>query len=383
MIVKILSRTIVTLLAVVVTGVGLLYLSGNSFIITSLQRTYFVGQVTANINDHTEFKTNVIAADFEQTTPNHPDYNRASLPTEFIRQLESTKTAAFLVVKDGQVLSESYFSDYHDRSKTNSFSMAKTVTTLLLGIAIEEGLVRDLNQPITDFLPEFIGDPLAEKATIGQLSWMTSGYDWDENYYSPFSPTVELYYGNDVRNFLFSRQFVDQPGDSWYYSSASTQLMGIFLLRAIQKARGKLSLSEYLSQKLWRPMGMNDDASWHTDGTGMELTYCCLNTNARNYAKLGQLMMNMGEWQGQQLVPSEFVKKMTQAKGDPVYGLSTWLGASHSPEFYSFSGHLGQLIVVVPEENLVVVRLGEKPYPSSNFIGVTAPRYIEAAMSLY
>lgn len=366
----------------IVATLALLYLSGNGFIITGLQRTYFVGQVTANINDRHEFTTNVIQSADPQPIAKHANYNQKPLPAAFAAELKATQTAAFLVIKDGQVLSENYFSGYHDRSKTNSFSMAKTITTLLLGIAIEEGLVRDLDQAITDFIPEFKDDSIAEKATIGQLSAMTSGYDWDEQYYSPFSPTVELYYGSDVRDFLLNRKFVDEPGSNWYYSSASTQLMGIFLHRAIQKVRGNISLSDYLSEKLWKPMGMNDDALWHTDETGLELTYCCVNTNARNFAKLGMLMLKNGNWQGQQLVPESFVKKMIEPDGDQVYGLSTWLGMHKSPAFYSYSGHLGQFIVVVPEHNMVIVRLGEKPYPSNDFVSETLPHYIEQTLIL-
>jgi len=176
--------------------------------------------------------------------------------------------------------------------------MAKTVTTLLIGIAIEEGYIRDLDQEIVDFLPEFKDDPIGKTATIRQLSLMNSGYEWDENYYTPFSPTVELYYGSDVENFVLNGSFSAEPGSFWEYSSASTQLLGIFLLRALQKPAAAMTLSEYLSEKIWKPMGMNDDALWHTDNQGMELTYCCLNTNARNYAKLGLLMLNKGRWNG-------------------------------------------------------------------------------------
>ena len=379
---KIILRSAIALSITFFLCISLLYISGNGFIVTGVQRTYLVGKNTANINDHNEFETNVIEASSEQAIPKHPNYNQKHLPTAFEKELNETQTAAFIVIQDGQVLYEKYHSGYDERSKTNSFSMAKTVTTLLLGIAIEEGFVRDLDQVVTDFIPEFEGDSLAEKATIGEFSAMTSGYDWDEQYYSPFSPTVELYYGDDVSDFLVNRGFSDEPGSNWYYSSASTQLMGIFLRRAIQKARGNFSLSDYLSEKLWKPMGMNDDALWHTDNTGMELTYCCINTNARNFAKLGLLMLNNGNWQGQQLVPASHIKQMIKPRGDKTYGLSTWLGLHKSPAFYSFVGHLGQFVIIVPEHNMVIVRLGEKPYPTTDFISVTVPHYIDAVQNL-
>ncbi len=379
---KIIKKAVIGVIALFIASTALLYATGNGFIVTSVKRTYLAGEVTANINDHIEFDTKVISTSTPQILTNHPSYNSKALSAEFQKELEELGAVSFLVVKDGQVVFEKYFSGYHNRSKTNSFSMAKTVTTMLLGIAIEEGYVRDLDQPIVDFLPEFRDDPMGKNATVRQLSLMNSGYEWDEQYYTPFSPTVQLYYGDDVSDFLLNREFSAEPGSFWEYSSASTELLGIFLLRALQKPAAAMSLSEYLSEKLWKPMGMNDDALWHTDNTGMELTYCCLNTNARNYAKLGLLMMNKGKWNGQQLIPEEFVEEMLKPEGTSYYGLSTWLSDTQSPSFYAFSGHLGQFIINVPEHNMVVVRLGERPHPGTAFMNETLPKLIDEALKV-
>ncbi len=379
---KIVKNIALGLIILVLISASVLYSTGNGFIFTSVKRTYLAGEVTANINDHAEFENNVIATGTVQAIPNHSNYNNATLSPEFNKQLEALGAASFLVVKDDQVIFENYFSGYNNRSKTNSFSMAKTVTTLLIGIAIEEGYIRDLDQEIVDFLPEFKDDPIGKTATIRQLSLMNSGYEWDENYYTPFSPTVELYYGSDVENFVLNGSFSAEPGSFWEYSSASTQLLGIFLLRALQKPAAAMTLSEYLSEKIWKPMGMNDDALWHTDNQGMELTYCCLNTNARNYAKLGLLMLNKGRWNGQQLVPEHFIEQMIKPEGTSYYGLSTWLSDTQSPAFYAFSGHLGQYIINVPEHNMVVVRLGERAQSSSDYLHESLPMLIEEALKV-
>jgi len=379
---KIVKNIASGLIILVLISASVLYSTGNGFIFTSVKRTYLAGEVTANINDHAEFENNVIATGTVQAIPNHSNYNNATLSPEFNKQLEALGAASFLVVKDDQVIFENYFSGYNNRSKTNSFSMAKTVTTLLIGIAIEEGYIRDLDQEIVDFLPEFKDDPIGKTATIRQLSLMNSGYEWDENYYTPFSPTVELYYGSDVENFVLNGSFSAEPGSFWEYSSASTQLLGVFLLRALQKPAAAMTLSEYLSEKIWKPMGMNDDALWHTDNQGMELTYCCLNTNARNYAKLGLLMLNKGRWNGQQLVPEHFIEQMIKPEGTSYYGLSTWLSDTQSPAFYAFSGHLGQYIINVPEHNMVVVRLGERAQSSSDYLHESLPMLIEEALKV-
>ena len=364
---------------IVLSCIGLL-VTGHGFIFTSIQRTYLAGNITANINDHQSFDVRDIKAGQPTPLKKHSNFNKNPLRTKFLQELEHGNTAAYLVLKEGEIVAEHYFNGYNDRSKTNSFSMAKTITTLMLGIAIDEGFVRDLDQPITDFIPEFKDDPLGKKATIRQFSLMNSGYEWVENYYTPFSPTVELYYGHNIEEFLLGGEFSAEPGTFWEYSSASTQIMGIFLLRALQKAGAASTLSEYLSEKIWQPMGMNDDALWHLDQSGMELVYCCVNTNARNFAKLGILLQNNGRWNNQQIVPSSFVQKMIRPDGQPYYGLSTWLELEKTPNYHWYSGHLGQYIISVPEHNMVIVRLGESRSADVDFRTVTLPKYVEESL---
>ncbi|MEO1594958.1 MAG: serine hydrolase [Pseudomonadota bacterium] len=334
-----------------------LLLSGHGYIFTALARTYLAGHATANIDDHTVFDTRNIDAGDAQPWPLHPDY-RDALPDAFATSLVDGDAVAFLVVHQGKLLAEQYFQGYAANSRTNSFSMAKTVLTLLVGRALEDGIIGDLEQPLTALLPEFSDDPMGQKATLGSLSTMTSGYDWDEHYYSPFSPTVELLYGDDVESFVLGGRFSHEPETHFYYSSASTQLLAVSLSRALERARPGTTLSDYLSETLWQPLGMNDDAVWHIDGEGMELAYCCINTNARNYAKLGQLLLQDGNWDGRQLIDAGFIERMRTPRATDYYGYSTWMNYKADPAFYYFSGHLGQFIIVAPEHDLVVVRLG-------------------------
>jgi len=376
------KRTLFSIVAIIAISTIALYATGYGYIVTSFQRTYLVGNTTANINDHQQFDVKTIATSTSQKLENDTNYNTVELPAELVENLNDYQTAAFLIVKDGKVMSENYYEGYDNRSKTNSFSMAKTVTTLLVGIAINEGHITSFDQSITDFLPEFTNDPIGKQATLANLSLMNSGYEWDENYYSPFSPTVELYHGPDVENFLLNRLFSATPGTFWEYSSASTQLLGTALLRALKKAGAAQSLSEYLSKKIWQPMQMNDDALWHTDAKGMELAYCCLNTNARNYAKLGLLMLNKGQWNGQQIVPAGFIEKMISPDAQPHYGYSTWLSYDHDPAYYSFNGHLGQYIIVVPQHNAIIVRLGETRQKNDALHAKELSYYVKTAVKV-
>lgn len=339
-----------------------LYFTGNDYVFRGFQLTYLKGQKTANIDDYPDFDNNIIMAAAPRVWQEHPQYNQIPLTDTLQKELDDYQTAAFIVIKNNQLLSENYYNGYAQNSLTNSFSMAKSITTMLLGKAIEQGYIKGLDQKITDFLPEYKNDPYGKRCTIGDLSAMTSGYDWDEDYYFPINPTAKAYYGTEIEQQMLSRKFVRRPGGAFTYQSGDTQLLGIILKRALN---GK-SLSTYLQEEFWQPMGMELDAQWSKDqADGMEKTYCCFNSNARDFAKLGQLLLNKGHWYGQQILSPEFVETMItpNAKAFPnskdhVYGYSIWTDNQHTTPFYAMLGHLGQRIIVVPSEDLVIVRLG-------------------------
>ena len=376
------KKLLVGLLIAPLLLVALLFASGHGYIWSAFSKTYLVGNPTANINDHAEFNTREIANAAPQPWLLHPQFEPGVIPAPLEEYLTANGGVAFLVIHRGQILAEYYRKQYGPHSKTNSFSMAKTVVSLLLGKALEDGHIESLDQPITDFLPEFESDPHGRLATVGSLSTMSSGYEWDENYYSAFSPTVKLLYGDDVESYVLEGVFTEEPGSVFYYSSASTQLLGITLLRALRRTDPKATLSGYLSQTLWQPLGMNDSALWHLDEQGMELAYCCLSTNARNYARLGQLMLQNGRWADTQLIDSGFIELMQKPGLEEYYGYGTWLSLESDPAFFSFRGHLGQYIVVVPEHELVVVRLGEWRNRERDTMTETLPFYIEQALSM-
>lgn len=339
-----------------------LYFTGNDYVFHGFQLTYLKGQKTANIDDYPDFDNNIIMAAAPRVWQEHPQYNQIPLTDTLQKELDDYQTAAFIVIKNNQLLSENYYNGYAQNSLTNSFSMAKSITTMLLGKAIEQGYIKGLDQKITDFLPEYKNDPYGKRCTIGDLSAMTSGYDWDEDYYFPINPTAKAYYGTEIEQQMLSRKFVRRPGGAFTYQSGDTQLLGIILKRALN---GK-SLSTYLQEEFWQPMGMELDAQWSKDqADGMEKTYCCFNSNARDFAKLGQLLLNKGQWYGKQILSPEFVETMItpNAKAFPnskdhVYGYSIWTDSQHKTPFYAMLGHLGQRIIVVPSEDLVIVRLG-------------------------
>lgn len=353
------KKLFITLLAIPVLCILALIITGHAYILTGVSRTYMQGHNTANIDDYTAFKTRTITASKAIPWKENEMLKNKSLPAEFLADLEANDAVAFLIAHKGEIVAENYFVGYDDRSKTNSFSMAKTVISLLLGKAIEDGYVKSFDQKITDFIPEFEDQITGEIPTIGSFCTMTSGYVWDENYYSPFSPTVELLYGSNVEDFVLEGNIVDAEKSEHYYSSASTQVLAVALTRALKAKNENLNLSEYLSRNFWQPLGMNDDGVWHLDNNGMELSFCCINTNARNFAKLGQMMLQNGKYNGKQLIDSAYVAQMSVPFAVDFYGYATWINTTYDTPYYLFRGHLGQYIIVVPSEELVIVRLGK------------------------
>jgi len=289
-------------------------------------------------------------------------YNQTPLSETLKNELEELKTVAFLVVKNDSIIYEQYQEGYSDSSLSNSFSMAKSIVGVLAGIALEEGKIK-IDQPVSDFLPEFRkGDK--GKITIRHLLTMSSGLNWWETYISPISHTTEAYYGTDLPKLINKLKVEKEPGTEFRYNSGDPQILS-FVLEA---ATGK-KLSDYASEKLWQPIGAVHDALWNLDKEdGKEKAYCCFYSNARDFARLGKLYLNKGSWNDRQVVPEHYVERsvspigLNNTDGKPVdyYGYLWWLlPDSKYPVFYA-RGILGQFIIVIPEKRLIIVRLGHK-----------------------
>jgi CubicO group peptidase (beta-lactamase class C family) len=356
------GRLLALMLAALVVAAALIQLSGHGYFWTALRYTYLQGQTTAHIDDARNFVQAPIAAAQPESWARASQ--QRSLSPETLSFLTQHKSAAFLVAHKGEMVHESYFAPYGVDSRTNIFSMAKTVTTLLYGAAVQDGIVPALDAKAATWLERYATDPLGRDASLMHLAAMSSGHDWLENYYLPFNPTTELYFGGDAAGTVLRMGFAQAPGKQFYYSSASTQLLGVALSRALARHEPGLDLAAYLSRRLWQPLGMEGGASWSLDreraSGGVELAYCCIHASARQMARLGQLLLQGGRWQARQLIPTEFVERMTRPNGlVDHYGLGLWMDPTHEPAFYFMQGHLGQYVIVVPSEQLVIVRLGQ------------------------
>ena len=353
---KILKGTLVLLLSVIGLTIAYAFISGRTYLFKAVYYNY------AGIDDYKIFDNNTVGSGLAQPWPVSGSYNKINCPDTLSQLLIKLKTVALLVIKNDSMLYEKYWDGYSDSSWSNSFSMAKSITSLLTGIAIKEGKIKSVDQPVSDFLPEF-KDGLAAKLKIKDLLTMSSGSNWDEAYSNPLSITTESYYGSDLYKTATGVKIVKEPGTFHSYKSGDTELLGLVL----QKATGK-TLSDYASEKLWQPLGAEHPALWSLDkGNGNEKAFCCFNSNARDFARIGQLMLDSGTWKGNAIIdPSYYLQSVTACHlpdddglDCDYYGYQWWIRPRFPGVFYA-RGILGQYTIVIPSKRTVIVRLGHK-----------------------
>ena len=350
---KLFVRLAVILIIFTALSVSLLIIFDYTYILRGAKVTYLNGYKTAYIDDYTEFENRLIkTGENHQPWPKHSQYNKV-VETDKLKEVnKDLETAAFLIIKNDSIWYENYYNGYGESSKTNSFSMAKSIVAALLGKAIKDGSVEDLEQPVADFIPNF-----DTSLKVGDLASMASGLNWDENYYNPFSLTARAYFDEDIRTVITNLEVTETPGEKFKYLSGNTQVLGMVL----EKATGR-TLSEYLSESLWRPLGMSSDALWQLDSkeSGMEKAYCCIASNARDFAKIGRLYKDLGYWNGQQLIDTSYIALSTNPrfKDSPQYGYGFWLSHHLNKKIFYMRGVLGQYVIVIPHDNLIIVRLG-------------------------
>ena len=301
--------------------------------------------------------------DFEQDA----NFNRKQLSADSLQKLETNKTDAFLVVQNGKLKFEQYWNGYDRNTLSNSFSMAKTMVAMLVGIAINEGKIKSVEQPVSDFLPYF-NEGGKEKIKLKHLLTMSSGLNFEEKDQSWFGFQGRLYYGNNLENVVKDFAVKEEPGKIFWYRSGDTAIVGLILQKVYAE-----SLADLLSEKIFAKIGAPTAAQWSTDFSGQhEIGSCCLNATARDFARLGELLLNEGNWHGEQIFPAAYYKEMTtsaplQWRDDPAkpfnrYGYYTHLFEHKEMQIISANGFSGQYIWVIPAKKVVIVRLGESDW---------------------
>lgn len=273
--------------------------------------------------------------------------------------LEKNKTVAFLIIKNDTIQYENYFKGYNKESIIPSFSMAKSITSILIGCAIDEDLIKSIDDPITDYIPELKKNGF-EKVKIKHLLQMTSGIKFNESYINPLGEAASFYYGRNLKQQTTKLKLKTKPGIEFNYVSGNTQLLGLVLERALKTK----TITEYFQEKLWTPLEMEYDGSWSIDKKmdGLEKTFCCVNARARDFAKIGRLYLNNGNWNGKQIVSVKWVEESTKidtTQGSvKEYQYQWWLPSTNGD--FMAEGILGQYVYVNPNDNTIIVRMGKK-----------------------
>lgn len=315
---------------------------------------------------------------------------------------KETKTVAFLVIRNDSILFEKYFEKYNESSIVTSFSVAKSFVSALVNIAIQEGHLKGVEDPLTKYIPELIKrDQRFQNITIGHLLNMRSGLQFNESSYAnPFSKITTLYYGKNHLRLVKKLKIKDRPDEKYEYQSVNTEILGIILERATG-----VKLATYFQEKIWKPLGMEYDASWSIDSKKNQnpKAYCCINARARDFAKLGKLYLNEGKWKGKQLIEKSWVEESTKPNVNNNFYQNHWYstskvlqdensktryfqdsisaaGAVESPLFlvkksvrekgkwyvryasnsYMAVGVFGQYIYIDPDKSLMMLRFGKK-----------------------
>ena len=280
--------------------------------------------------------------------------------------LDESGATAFLVIHDDKLLYERYFNGYDETSVNTSFSMAKSFASALVGIAINEGRIKSVDEPITIYIPELLEkDERFKSITIRHLLTMSSGIKYEEGGDLPWSDEADdtkTYYATDLRALALKNCRIEgEPGEYFEYNNYNPLLVGMILERATE-----MPVSRYMQEKLWKPIGMEADGSWSLDSTqsGFEKMESGVNARARDFARFGMLFAKEGKWDGRQLISRGWVEASTRpdATTDPSSGYQYfwWVDTPDGKDHFSARGNYGQYIYVAPEKDLVIVRLGKE-----------------------
>jgi len=366
-----------------------------TFLLTSCHvGRYFIWNF-ADINDQYRFdKQKISNGDtvfhfYESRKPNDnlkvpKQFNINGDLARFEEVLSANKTIAFIVIRKDTIIYEKYFDDYNVNTPHPSFSVAKSFVSVLIGIAIDEGKIISVNEPITNYLSGF-KHPEFNNITIKHLLNMRSGIRFNEGYGNPFGDVARFYYGRNLDRYLSKLKIKEKPDKQFDYISVNTQLLAAIL----EKATGK-PIYLYLEEKIWKPLGMGYNASWSIDSEKHNTTkaFCCLNGTARDFAKFGRLYLSEGMWNEKRIISKNWIQRSIEPNmlNDFMYSNHWWHMNSYFvlPEFSDSSkkieiqgphiikntiirlnSQVGKISSVLPINRAFVSHFSKRPPPVS------------------
>jgi CubicO group peptidase (beta-lactamase class C family) len=306
-------------------------------------------------------------------------YKNETIQSSLNEFLRSTGTTSFIIIKDDTILFEEYFNNYRRESINTSFSTSKSFTSALIGIAIDEGFIKSLDDNVIDYVPELKGK-VSDSLSLRHLITMSSGIKYSTSYY-PWADEPKSYHYPDLKKLVLKNAKQEyQPGQYFKYANYNTILLGIILERSTN-----CSPYTYLQDKIWKPVQMEFTAKWGMDSrkTGFPKMESGINARSIDFAKFGLLFLNRGKWNGKQVISEKWIEESTSPLKSPddqyyitknfypysmffndkrLYYKYGWWGLESDKENYDFMaiGMLGQFIYVCPSKNIIIVRNGSK-----------------------
>ena len=282
--------------------------------------------------------------------------------------LKESSTTAFLIIRNDTIVYEKYLNGYYRASINTSFSVAKSITGLLTGKAMDEGFINSIDDPVVNYIPELLKtDGNYEDLRISDLLSMKSGIQF-RDHDLPWGDKPKAYYKPDLRVRIMELPMTDTPGDKFKYNSYNPIVLGM----VIEKST-KLSPASYFEEQIWNKMGMEYSGSWSMDSeeSGMTKMESGLNLRAVDFAKFGRLILKRGNWDGTQIISDNWIEELYSVSeinkveefGDEIFYKNFWWIYSKDQEnsdIISGWGHLGQFLYVFPKTNTIIVRMGSK-----------------------
>jgi hypothetical protein len=354
---------------ILIIGLNLfIIITGKTYIYKAFASTYLKGYIQPTIYEIDEFENRTVTIGEAQHWKEHPKLNNLKLSAKGLEFIERYDPASFLIAWGDTLIFEQYWGKHNESELGNSFSMSKSIVSLLIGAAIQDGYIKSIDEPIANYLESFKHDTKTE-ITIRHLLTMSSGLSWDESYINPFSDVAKLYYDTDAKDLTLNKRAVtEKPGNVFDYKSGDTQT-----LMYILKSATKKNVSDYASEKIWSKIGAESDALWNLVGDeySEEKSFCCLYATTRDFAKLGKLINQNGQWNNEQLIDSNYVSEFKnlaplQKKSgiqNQCYGFQYWIYTGLPYQVSYFRGLRSQYIISIPKFNLVIVRTGSGSGP--------------------
>ncbi|MCX7549951.1 serine hydrolase domain-containing protein [Xanthomarina sp. F2636L] len=315
---------------------------------------------------------------FEKTENIIPQWENNTTLTSY---MNNNNVQGVIVIQDDTIKLEKYAPGINKETLWTSFSVAKSVSSMLVGVALKEGAIESIDDPLKKYITDLNGYDYGE-VSVRQLLTMTSGIEWNEDYVDHNSDVAQMYLQpcngteSHILTYMKPLEFAHQPGSTWNYSTGETDLVGIL----VQKATGK-SLAEYLSEKIWKPLGMEHCAYWLADEcSNLNIGGSGLSASLRDFARLGSLMLQQGKLGDDQIISEEWLKDATSVlyktneEGDG-YGYLWWRSNNGS---YAAVGIFGQMIYVDPSKNLVIAQMAAWPKASSEELTAARTEFINA-----